>query len=278
MKTWLITLLLALAIGRAYGLPVGNPAEPALFCCHSTCDEACSVPCDFFVDLIDLRIGFYGDYVFNRHLKTVTQRKIDYTQMFTNAGYLALNFCQRFDLFTTLGVTKFSFNTNLEPFNSDNPSPCFDFESNTMFSWSVGVRTTLVERNCFVWGITGQYFSSWPTARVLFVRANVDAHPDETSRRKYTEWQIGTGISYRYSEYFVPYIALKYTDVLWRFNNELFSVTGTLARIPNLRNRSHWGFAFGVSLAPFACDRIVVTTEGRFGDESALYVNGQICF
>lgn len=278
MKKLFLLALILFSIQRMGALPVGNPSEASLFfqkyaCGKDYCDE--SIWEDGF---ITVGIGYYGDYVFNRHLETVTDRKIDYSQIYTNAGLLVLNVCDRVDLFTTLGTTKFKFNTSLGPFNSGNKSPRFDFETRTAFSWSVGGRATLLEYRCFALGLVGQYFSSHPQAKVLFVRANVDNYPDENSRRKYSEWQVGAGISYHYSYYFMPYVAIKYARAFWEFDNETFNVTGTLATIPNVRSSRNWGYAIGITLPPFTCTKMAVTVEARFADEAALYVNGQIRF
>ena len=274
MKKIFLLAIIFLNLGRVCALPVGNPSEARIFS-----DKP--LGCDQFVfssDAVVWCIGYYGDYVFNRNLETDTHKKIDYSQMHTNAGYLALNCWDIFEVFTTLGVTKFRFNTSLKPFNGGNPSPRFEFESSTAFSWSVGARGVLFEYKSLSLGVEGQYFSTWPSAKRLFVRANVDAYPDESSQRKFSEWQVGAGISYRYSFYFVPYIAIKYADVFWEFDNQTFSLTGTLATIPNLRNRKRVGYAIGATFAPFVCQKIAVTVEGRFSDETAVYVNGHIYF
>ena len=279
MKKQLILAALLLSIHKLTALPVGNPSNASLPCTPLSAKYGwpCS-PSELFLGRARFDVGFYGDYVFSRHLETITERQIDFSEMFTNAGYLALNFCNRFDIFTTLGSTKFRFNTSLGPFNPGNTSPRFDFESITSFSWSVGAHATLLKCGCFSLGAMTQYFSSRPRPQVLFVRANVDTHPDDSTRRKYSEWQVAAGLSYQCSCYFIPYVALKYSRVRWDFNNILFSVLGTTAKIPNLRGRKHCGFAFGATLAPFNCDDLDLTVEGRFGDEAALYVNAQIHF
>lgn len=275
MKKRFLLALLFFCLGKTWALPVGNPAEASLFCD----DAACCCPNSLFsLDSICWRVGFWGDFVFNRNFETVTGSKIDFSQRFTNAGYLAVNFCNVVDLFTTLGATKFRFNTSLGPFNAGNRSPRFDFQSSTAFSWSIGGRATLYRCKCLALGVEGQYFSSWPMARLLFVRANVDAYPDESSQRKYTEWQIGTGISYFYNRYFVPYFAVKYSHAFWNFNNQAFSVTGTSAVLPSFRNRKNWGYAVGTTFIPCTCERLAVTVEGRFGDEAAFHVNSQVRF
>ena len=285
MKKLFLIASLLFALEKVFALPIGNPSNASLFFYTTPCDNnSYSDPCDqvglcsSFLDIVRFDVGFYGDYVFNRHLETVTNRKIDYSQISTNAGYIAINFWELVDVFTTLGASKFSFNTSLGPFNDTNKSPRFTFESATAFSWSVGANATLLECKCLAFGLMGQYFACCPIPRVLFVRANVNSYPDEDSRRRFSEWQIGGGLSYRYSSYFVPYVAVKYSRAFWHFNNQPFLVTDTLATIPNVRNARNWGYAIGVTLAPFLCRNLSITAEGRFADEAALYVNAQVLF
>ena len=278
MKKIVFLAVFVFSVAKSYSLPVGNPTGSSLFF-YEVPRKACL--CDeniFCWDGVRVGLGFYGDYVFNRNLETVTGKKVDFSHICTNAGYLSLNFWNVFDLFTTLGATKFTFNTSLGPFNSTNPSPRFDFESSSAFSWSIGARGTIWKYKQASLGVMSQYFSSCPAAKVLFVRANVDAHPDESSSRRYSEWQLGAGISYRYNCYFIPYAALKYNRALWEFNNQTFLVTDTPLTIPNLRNDKCFGYAIGLELAPFKCEKVVLTVEGRFADENAVFVNGHLYF
>ena len=269
-KLSILALVFLSMTTAAFALPVGNPAEASLFC-----EKRCCVCCS---DEFSVRVGFYGDYVFNRNWKTSSDRKVDYSQITTNAGYFALNYCNIAEVFTTLGATKLSFNTSLGPFNSGNTGPRFDFESSSAFSWSVGGRATLYEYKCASLGIVGQYFSSRTIPKVLFVRTNVDDYPNPNHRIGYHEAQLGVGISYCYNPYFVPYAAVKFSRAFWKFNNETFSVTGTTATIPNFKTDKTWGYAIGTTFIPCKCDAIAITVEGRFADEAAFHVNAQVRF
>lgn len=272
-KVFIIALLL-FSGEKICALPIGNPSEPSLF--FHEMNKRYSDPYIFSFDKVNLIVGYYGDFVFNRHLETVTGRKIDYAQIDTNAGYFALNFLEAVEIFTTLGATKFKFNTSLGPFNAANPSPRFDFETTSAFSWSVGGRAILWEWRCLTLGVEGQYFTANPKPKALFIRTNVNDYPDQNTKRKYSEWQLGAGVSYRCSYYFVPYLAVKYARAFWEFDHQTFLVTNTLATLPNVRSGKNWGYALGATFAPFTCKKIAVTVEGRFADEAALYINGQI--
>lgn len=276
MKKILTLFIVLTGLQNAVALPIGNPSEVTLFRCALPFKERCLC----FLDQFRFSVGYYGDFVFNRHLETVTERQIDYSTLTTNAAYLALNFRNLFEIFSTLGATKIKFNTSFSPFNAegDNPRPRFDFESTTAFSWSLGGRGTLYEYRHFALGIEGQYFSTETQGKVLFLRTNVNDYPSESSTRRYSEWQVGTGISWRYNPYFVPYAAIKYSRAFWDFDNQLFSITGTQAVIPSIRSAKNWGYAVGLTFAPFNCHDLALTVEGRFADEAALYVNAFLHF
>ena len=92
MKKLVATLLVLLTTVCAYALPVGNLWDASLLSaglllsdqCQTSCD-----PCSNGFDALSLRIGFYGDYVFNRHTQINEKHRhesIHSTKLFTNAG------------------------------------------------------------------------------------------------------------------------------------------------------------------------------------------------
>ncbi len=133
-------------------LPVGNPAEPSLLIDGVMFEGLQGDPCDpciSFCDSISLRAGFYGDYVFDRSLKTDVNKlftmgkafsgaakdltiadvpedsvsNVAYGQhlhnaeLYTNAAFLALNIWDRFDIFCTLGAMNGYIKGNSKAFN-----------------------------------------------------------------------------------------------------------------------------------------------------------------
>ncbi len=269
MKTVLI-ICLGLFLNGLYALPVGNPSEASLF--RSDECESCR--------WVGFGIGFYGDYVFNRHLKTKPGKDVDTVKLFTNAAYLLLTVKERAELFATLGTSRLSLNTSLTAFNKLDPFPLFEIESGTRFSYSIGARATLYEFKCFSLGIEGQYFSTKPDIKRVYIASGAVAYLDDKVTTHYKEWQIGSGISYRYNPYFTPYVAAKYSRAHWKLANGrnilIESNTGTF--FYNLHSKKQWGYAVGLTLNPYACHQLAVTVEGRFGDERAIYVNGQLRF
>ena len=262
-------------IHTAYALPVGNPSEASLYYNGETCCHFC-----FSGEYCSFGIGFDGDYVFNRHMRTVNHRVIDTTKISTNAAYLAVNLCERVDIFSSLGVSRLSLNTSLGAFNSVDPHPLFEVESGSEFSYRVGARATLWQCHCFSLGVMGQYFATEPNIKRLYIAAGAVSYPDDDLRTRYSEWQVSSGLSYRFNDFFVPYAAVRYGHCYWKLGDgENFIIeSNTNTFLFNLKNQRNWGYAVGLTLCPLVCKKAAVTVEARFPNEKALYVNGQIRF
>lgn len=261
----LLSILLTLPLSA---LPLGNPSDPTLFCQGLI---GWQPPCP--LDALSLRIGFYGDYVFNRYVTflfdqaTGKTKELDHTQIFTNAGFIALNIANRMDFFGTLGGSKINVFTSAKIVQPQETAGNWEnFETNTSLSWSAGARLILFEYGCTTLGIEGQYFYTNPNLSrftmadlVSLYRENVDA--------TYREWQVGLGLSHRIKS-LVPYVGAKWSKLQWAI---LQPVDPRF-----FKNNKRYGFAIGTTYIP--CDIVDISVEGRFGDEKALHVNGQIRF
>lgn len=156
MKRLLKSVLVFAALGSAsslQALPVGNPAEPSLMIDGILWEGFGGDPCDpctTWCDAVSLRLGYYGDYVFDRVLKTDVNKEFGMgkapttadsgdavaaptqliyranpaygkhfqdAEMFTNAAFMALNIWDRFDVFCTLGATNGYLKGNSASFN-----------------------------------------------------------------------------------------------------------------------------------------------------------------
>lgn len=277
MKKLLLTTLTLLTCGAAYALPVGNPSDASLLCDGLIWEGHCADPCDpclGWCDALSFRFGFYGDYVFNRHMEVdggSDDSDIEHTEMYTNAGYLAFNIWDRFELFATLGTTDFFINTNASAFEGIAGNR-IEIETQTAFSWSLGARATIWECGCTSLGMEGQYFRTSPDLQRVTVAAATSVYPEDLEAT-YHEWQVGLGISHRINM-FVPYIAVKWSNAKLDFNDTTFADPDVT--LLNLQSKKHFGYALGVSLID--CEKASLTVEGRFGDEKALHFNAQIRF
>lgn len=292
MKKLFAVALTMLSCGAIQALPLGNPAEPSflrdgLFW-DGSCADFCD-PCASWCDAWSFRAGYYGDFVFNRHLEVdsgnTDGRSIEHSSLFTNAGYLVLNLWDRFDVFSTLGATNLYFSTNVVSFQNPaiaipTPTGRFDIETETAFSWSVGGRLTVFECGCATFGIEGQYFRTNPNIRRVTLADVVSVYPSSSFDLVYDEWQVGIGVAYQIW-CFVPYFGAKYSKANVSFNDELFTIildetTDFTGTFNDLRSRFNGGYVLGVSLID--CEKIALTVEGRWPDEKAVYVNAQIRF
>ena len=280
MKKLFMTMLIVLTCGATYALPVGNPSDASLLCDGLFLEGHCGDPCDpciSWCEAFSVRLGFYGDYVFNRHMEINRHEDssdVEHTQISTNAAFVAANFWDRLDIFATFGATNMIIDTNASAFGGPNGTR-LEIETESDFSWSVGARGTIWECGCTSLGAEAQYFETRPDIRRVTLASVTSSYPDAILNAKYQEWQVGVGISHRINM-FVPYIALKWSHAKTDMDNAIFG--GTLTGVTLYKNESkkHIGYAVGVSLVD--CEKASLTVEGRFGDEKALYVGGQIRF
>lgn len=285
-KICLQGILLVLGMHIAYALPVGNPSEPNLFCNGSsllTCWE------DF-----NFRVGYYGDFDWNRHTRirggtlrfppgaglsnngrTIRQTKID-----TNAAYLVLNYCNFIDAFATLGQTKISIASSVISFDNgiiqshETANVYIDYDDH--FSWSVGLRAALIQwRNTYL-GVEGQYFQSRP--HIVSIKQDLSERNPNGVTTKYWELQFGAGIAQKIG-CLIPYAGVKWSRARFTSGQPLILNIGQVSdtiQIFDYENDKSWGYAIGATL--LVCNRAAITIEGRFVDEKALYVNGQLSF
>lgn len=284
MKKLVMTALVLLTCGAVHALPVGNPSEASLFTngawCESSCYDPCD-PCSGWLDALSMRVGFAGDYVFNRYMETRISNggDIDTVSLHTNSGYLALNIYDRLDVFTRLGASQLNIESGSILFAGvGTDQGQLELQFTTEFSWSIGARATVWECNCLTVGVEGEYFETKPKA-ILVSEEGSGSGVIEGLDAKYKEWQVGLGASYRFATScptlsFVPYVAVKVSDS--RLDLGTFMTQGQSETARDLEADKLWGCAVGLSLT--LCDEIGVTVEGRFFDENALYVNGQFRF
>ncbi len=287
MKKLAATILTLLISGSAFALPLGNPWEASLMCEGVFCAGEYPHyrdPCIGWCDAWSFRIGFYGDYVFNRRMELANSAdsssategsSVRDTEIYTNAAYLALNFWDRLDLFATLGGTRIEISSFTSSFLATNNIADFISETETAFSWSLGLRASLWECHCFQLGAEAQYFRSSPDVNFVRVVGEETFYQDDISV-SYREWQIGLGISYRINIICCSTALLPYAGIKWgkaQINTDNFEFIPNLP-VSSLESEHATGYAIGVTL--LGCNKGTVTVEGRFANEKAVHVNAQI--
>lgn len=281
MKKFIMGWVFFFSALSAFALPVGNPWDASLLSEGYLTQNGSSW--DKW-GLFRLRVGFYGDYIFNQHLQVATgsHSTIQQTNIYTNAGYAAVNVCNRFDLFTTLGASHIYITTpsNSLIFTTPLANNLADLETDTAFSWSIGVRATLLEWGCFGIGAEGQYFRTVPRVNYTNFRTLLAQNYPTNYKANFQEWQIGLGAAYRINIYhsasaLVPYVAVKWSRSILKLHRApLVLASGYLW--PDLEKERGTGYAIGLTL--IGCNKANVTVEGRFVDETAVHVKGQISF
>lgn len=262
----LLTLITGLAAGSSlYAMAVLNPAEPALVTDGVfLCDVG---------DCWGVKFGYRGDFVVDRHMKN-GEGYIGQFGINTNSGVLTLNFWDRLDVFGWVGA---------ENWNTDgvDATPAYVItHSKTNTVWGVGADVVLWE-TC--WGTCGTTYLGLEAEYESFGTTRIDrasregawVNPNNVGRR-YKETQISLGLAHRIN-FLVPYIAVKWS-------NAVSSATGagrigtftTGSNVGSARSRRNWGYAFGATLVDV--NRMTVTAEARFVDETAYAVSADIRF
>jgi major outer membrane protein len=282
MKRWIAVLFLFWFSLKLEALPLGNPCSASLCCQGIFCYFPVEEEPSSWRETFSLRAGYWGDFVFNRHMevdRNEDESILHSLKLNTNSGFLALNFWNKFDLFTTLGATRIAFHTPAGTFSGLVVNQFFTVTSNTHFSWSLGVRGILWQGKCFCLGAEAQYFQAHPQLNALRLPGNPTVYFHHDNGMLYREWQMGFGIATRINicactSAFIPYMGVRLSHAKLRMESlkvPLFGIT-----LFDLQSNRYWGWAFGFTL--LGNERITVTVEGRYRNEKALFVNTQFRF
>ncbi|MFN0065905.1 MAG: hypothetical protein ACKVOH_06680 [Chlamydiales bacterium] len=318
MKRVGLAILTILTCGMVHALPVGNPSEASLLIDGLFWEGQCPDICDpnlTWCDAISIRVGFLGDYIFNRYLEINSNNKskdADKTRVMTNAGYFAANFWDRVDVFATLGASSIFQQSDFGTIANRGPGALgvvapsgdaiYQLWTNTDFSWSVGLRGPIWECGCTSVGAEFQYFQARPKLRYINTYSGPNAQvplitSDTGSRQafgngyttKYYDWKVGLGISHRIYN-LVPYAAVTCSNAKWLLGNAvirnqyLFGVPPQIAAqaipfstvLQDQRAAKTWGYALGVTLVD--CEKMSLNLEGDFASSLEVAINAQIRF
>ncbi len=258
------TLLTTLFISSAlYSLAVYNPGAPAF--------ETDGV---FFCDDCNcwaFKLGYRGDYVFDRYLQSGTTLAFP-ARIFTNAGVLTLNLLERLDVYGYAGVSE----SDLTLYTTDTWTSVHD---KSKFSWGLGAK--LVVWEC-TWGRCGTTYAgidaqyawlehphSYAVTELSSEGSTIDIAIPGDFRAYWREWQFALGITHKFS-FIAPYAAIKWSSVLVPTNDEVTAIP------EKLESQRHFGYLLGVTLVDVG--RMTVSAEVRFCDEKAAAVNAEFRF
>jgi len=295
MKKFLATMIAAMSLSVAYALPMGNPTAASIYtngiwCEGSDYNDPCD-PCFSWCGAWSIRLGYYGDFVYNRNLEVDgsfqggANQSAFCTTLTTNAALITLNICDRLDIFTTLGASTL---TVREAVLRD-IGGIFSFEGlhddvyATDFSWSIGGRLTLWECGCFGLGFEGQYFNA-KTQLTAFEYTPFPVVNFDLPATHYQEWQLGLGASYAFtircpSIALIPYLGITYAQAKLGGAGAVpvpLTVLEDFQVVPNWKSAKPWSLVVGTTFT--LCDVVGISVEGRFAGESALHVNGEFRF
>lgn len=249
-----LVVLLSVIFVNVYAAPVGNLAEPKML------GKGIFIPED---GLVSLRAGYQGDFVFDRRLKDLDDAEIN-----TNAGTVTLNINKKVDIYGIFGATDGTFE---ETYNSTKVK----YGTDTAFSWGVGAKAILFEYKDTIVGLDGKYFNAEPDLdKVIIGGVTLDLPNADITEAKveYDEYQIALGVAQKINM-FVPYGGVKYSRAKGKL---AVTYLGTKYESDDAKNKDEVGLFIGCSILPLK--NVSLNLEGRFLDEEALMVSGQIRF
>jgi hypothetical protein len=277
----LLTVMTAMVAGSAlYAAPVLNPAEPALITDGVfLCDDDCW----------GLKAGYRGNFVYDKSFHNGIgddeAHNIYNFGYYSNSGVLTLNLWDRLDIYGFVGAA----NIDLDAYaglGTNNDFVDVSYFSNTRTNWGVGAKVVLWE-TC--WGCVGTTYigldavyerlNSAPIqhARIVDSTSDFDEWTKNGSKLGFYETQVSLGIAHRICN-LVPYIAVKWSNGGVNGSGYYDFGTGDSQDFytPSAHSNRHWGYAFGVTLVD--ANRMTVTAEARFVDETALSVAAEFKF
>ncbi|MBM3208200.1 MAG: hypothetical protein FJZ57_06315 [Chlamydiae bacterium] len=238
----------------AHALYFGNPSAPEM-------------PEDgFFISpecWIGVKTGYQGDYVLSRSMLvrssgTEATHTISSFSSQYNAGSVALDFGNRWDIYGSIGAYKLGLSQRVSSDTS------IHFTSENQLGGLLGIRTVAACWGEIQLGFDAKAFYSHPNLDCITVNGNKISTKGYVSDR---QWQLGCGLSRRVS-WFVPYIGFTYSHDRTKFGNLKTLATYFPNNTLRLINKYSFGFAigFGVGLQKdFSCN-----VEARIVEETGI--------
>ena len=148
------------------------------------------------------------------------------------------------------------------------------------FAWSVGARGQIWDCRRFTVGVEGQYYRTNPL--INYVSDGFSTTPNylDNVHFTYQSWQVGLGATYEicinscFS--FLPYASLAFAGASVDMGDAriALSAQNITVELFNLKKDRYFGYGFGGTLA--GGERVLITAEGRFAYEKALFISVQM--
>jgi hypothetical protein len=278
MRTLL--LLILLLSSSLSSLPVGNPGAASLFT-NGIYTHGCASPCSYLLPWttgMHVRTGFYGDFVYERNLMRLYYRNRGgenrVATQNTNALILVANTFDWIEVFGVAGQSQIDLKSRSDVTVTDT---ILEFQS--ALSWSFGMRATAARFGNLLIGGEGQYFRTDPVGQSYTnVGSGKVTYINNMNQAHFEEWQVGFGATYLIETYYrtllAPYLAFNVSNMRGDLRDYSFQDGNQTINLFDLTAEKVWGFAVGCSM--ILSRQVGLTIEGRFANENALYVTGQI--
>lgn len=262
MKWWVFSLLL-MSMGILQASPVGNAETPGLL------KKGFFIPRDYWWNF---RIGYEGDFVIDERMKQQTEGsgRVDNYEQFTNAGTLTFNFVERLDVYGLFGSSRVNSDWR---FTTGGINQRAQIETKYDFLWGVGARAILAQWVDAALGVAGRYSRAHMDPVWLTINGVNESVGD--SRLNWRAWNVAMDASIRV-ELFVPYIGVQYFNATTKINGVPEAIANAGTGSLHMKNRSPVGVFVGCSLTK--SEYFFLNIEGRFINEEALSISGDICF
>lgn len=241
-----------------YALYEGNPAEPQII------DQGFFIAQD---SLISVKVGYQGDWVFNRKLRAMggAHGRIDQFSIFINQGVATFNLLDRAELYVNAGSMDAIF---FHRPHVDNKRR--EYQSHDRWTLGGGSRILLMQWGNTCLGVDGKFQYSAP--HIKWIAVDGVSH-NSGAHFTYREWQVGIAFSHTV-DIFTPYIGATYSNV----HVHVDGLTSTVFHHSHFKmvNPNRFGMALGCTLC--SGKKVDLNFEARLFAEQAATAAGNVKF
>ncbi len=258
-----IALMVSLWTSTLFTAPVENPSAPRII------QEGFFISKDCWVNV---RCGYEGDFVSDGRFEQCEQGsgRVDRFSQNTNAGTVTVSLLDRLDIYGILGSSKACAEWR---FSINGSSSIAELETLYNFLWGIGARGILCEWGEAALGLGARYERA--DYSNLWLTIDGSTVPSSGTCLEWRVWQIDLDLAYTI-DIFVPYIGIKYSNVLSSLGLFSVPIAGNGADSNHFKNRSPVGILVGCTLS--TGKKFMLNVEGRLIDEEAVTISGEVRF